>query len=294
MVTPSMYSSSREADVASAEPDEAHERLSLQLGVAAEVAEQLAAILDAELLLSEVTRLLPERFAVQQVHVYLMDATKQELILRASSGSMGQHAGQDDHKVPAGPDQNSMVACVARDRDSILANHTSGEPRSELAVPMLAGGRVLGVLHVQDPRPWRFDQGDLDIFSMLAGQIAMTLQNAHLREVVRLKSEFLVNMSRELRAPLFSICGYAEAMLMGFDGQLEPEALKDVQGIYDSSQNLLRPISQIDDILDLAKIEAGRLALSREEEGSDFTVRLPIERPEAEKAPASSNGQSSH
>jgi K+-sensing histidine kinase KdpD len=294
MVTPSTYSSNREADAAPAAPAEALERLSQRLGVAAEVAEQLNAILDAELLLSEVTRLLPARFDLGQAQVYLVDGTKPELILRASSGPMGQHPGQGDHKVSSGPDQNSMVVCVARDRDSILANHPSGQPRSELAVPMLAGGQVLGVMYVQDPRPWRFDQVDLDIFSMLAGQIALMLHNAYLREVDRLKSEFLVNMSRELRAPLFSICGYAEAMLMGVDGQLEPEALKDVQGIYDSSQNLLRPIRQIDDVLDLARIEAGRLTLSCEEEGSTFTVRLPIERPEAEKAPASSNGQSSH
>ena len=294
MVTPSKYSSNREAEVAPAALAEALERLSQELGAAAEVAEQLNAILDARLLLNEVTRLLPARFDLQQAQVYLVDGTKQELILRASSGPMGHHPGQGDHKVPLGAEQASMVACVARDRDSILANHPSGQPRSELAVPMLAGGQVLGVLHVQDPRPWRFDQVDLDIFSMLAGQIALMLQNAHLREVDRLKSEFLVNMSRELRAPLFSICGYAEAMLMGFDGQLEPEALKDVQGIYESSKNLLCPISQIDDVLDLAKIEAGRLALSCEEGSSAFTVRLPIERPEVEKAPASSNGQSSH
>jgi signal transduction histidine kinase len=294
MVTPSKYSSNREAEVAPAAPAEALERLGQELGVAAEVAEQLNAILDAGLLLNEVARLLPARFGLQQAQVYLVDGTKQELILQASSGPVGQHPSRGDHAMYPGTQQASMVACAARDRRSILAIHASAELRSELAVPMLAGGQVLGVLYMQDHRPWRFDY-DQHIFSMLAGQVALMLQNARLREGNRLKSEFLVNMSRELRAPLFSICGYAEAMLMGFDGQLEPEALKDVQGIYDSSQNLLRPISQIDDVLDLAKTEAGRLTLSFEEEGSAFTVRLPIECPEAEKAPiASSDGQSSH
>jgi signal transduction histidine kinase len=293
MVTPSKYSSNREAEVAPATPAEALERLGQELGVAAEVAEQLNAILDAGLLLNEVARLLPARFGLHQAQVHLVDGTKQELILRASSGSEGQRPRRGDHTIYPSAQQASMVACAARDRRSVLVTHPSGELGSELAVPMLAGGQVLGVLYMQDRRPWRFDY-DLHIFSLLAGQVALALRNAHLRVVDRLKNEFLVNMSRELRAPLYSIFGYAEAMLMGIDGQLEPEALKDVQGIYDSSQSLLRPISQIDGVLDLTKIEAGRMALSCEEEGSDFTVRLPIERPGVEKAPASSDGQSNH
>ena len=291
MITPSTHSSNREAEVAPVAPAEALERLGQELGVAAEVAEQLNAILDAGLLLNEVARLLPARFGLQQTQVYLVDGSKRGLILRASSGPPGQHPSQGDHAVQPDTGPASIVACAARDRRSILATHPSGELRSELAVPMVAGGQVLGVLHMQDHRPRRFDY-DQHIFSMLAGQVALLLQNVLLREVNRLKSEFLVNMSRELRAPLFSIAGYAETMLMGVDGQLEPEALKDVQGIYDSSQNLLLPISQIDDVLDLTKIEAGRLALSCEEGGSAFTVPPPIERPEVEKAPASSDGQS--
>jgi signal transduction histidine kinase len=283
MGTSSTHSSNRETDVAPAEPDGALTRLSQELGVAAEVVEQLNAILDARLLLTEVTRLLPARFDVRQAQVYLADGAKQGLILHASSSPAGQHSSRGDHAAPPGGPPASIVACAARERRSILATHPSGEFRSELAVPMLAGGQVLGVLVVRDHRPGRFDH-DQHIFSMLAGQVAMALQNAHLREVDRVKSEFLVNMSREVRAPLFSICGYAEAMLMGVDGQLEPEALKDVQGIYDSSQNLLRPISQISDVLDLTKPEAGRLALSCEEAGSAFV----------EKAPGSSYGQSSH
>jgi signal transduction histidine kinase len=279
MVTSSKRSSNRETDIAPAGPDEALVRLSQELGVAAEVVERLNSILDAELLLNEVTRLLPVRFDLQQVQVYLADGTKQGLILRASSGPVGQQPSQGDHAAQPG----SIVACAARERRSILATHSSGELRSELAVPILAGGQMLGVLVVHAHRPDRFDH-DQHIFGMLAGQVALALQNAHLRQVDRLKNEFLVNMSRELRTPLYSICGYAEAMLMGLDGQLEPEALKDVQGIYDSSQNLLRPISQIDDVLDLAKIETGRLALICEKESSTFV----------EKASTSSNGQSSY
>jgi PAS domain S-box-containing protein len=86
----------------------------------------------------------------------------------------------------------------------------------------------------------------------------------------RLKSEFLANMSHELRTPLNSIIGYTDVLLMGLDGELDPETLTDVQAIHDNSQTLLRIIN---DILDLAKIEAGRMIL----ELSDVDVKAVLE-----------------
>jgi signal transduction histidine kinase len=83
-----------------------------------------------------------------------------------------------------------------------------------------------------------------------------------MREVDRLKSEFLASMSHELRTPLNSIIGYTEIMLMGIDAELDSETREDVQAIYDNSQHLLRIIN---DVLDLARIEAGRLELDMEE-----------------------------
>jgi signal transduction histidine kinase len=82
-----------------------------------------------------------------------------------------------------------------------------------------------------------------------------------LREVDRLKSEFLASMSHELRTPLNSIIGYAEVLLDGIDGDLGEEMREDVGAIHGSGKHLL---NLINDILDLAKIEAGQMDLIRD------------------------------
>jgi signal transduction histidine kinase len=186
------------------------------------------------------------------------------------------------HSIPLDAER-SLVARAARSKEIVLANDVTQEPdflpnpllpetRSEVAVPAIAGGAVLGVFDVQHNVPGYFTEADLDVFATLTGQITTALQNAglfeeiqqaaeRLKEVDRLKSEFLANMSHELRTPLNSILGYTEVMLMGIDGEMDSEVHADIQAIYDNGQHLLHLIN---DILDLAKIEAGRLNLSFE------------------------------
>jgi GAF domain-containing protein len=101
-----------------------------------------------------------------------------------------------------------------------MSNPLLPDTRSEVAVPLMVGDRLLGVFDVQDVHVGRFVAGDLSVLQTLAGQVSTALQNAlyfdeiqkttaRLREVDRLKSEFLANMSHELRTPLNSIIGYS-------------------------------------------------------------------------------------
>ncbi|MEA3308886.1 MAG: GAF domain-containing protein [Chloroflexota bacterium] len=254
------------------------ERFTRQLRTAADVATEVSEILDPDKLLNTVIPLLKERFGFYYAHVYTLE--EETLKLRAGCGTPGEKMLEAGHSIPLAREA-SLVAQAARSREIVVVDDVTLNPnfmpnpllpdtKSEVAVPLVVGEQVLGVFDVQHDEAHYFTQADLDVFSTLAGQIATALQNAsfvnelretteRLLEVDRLKSEFLANMSHELRTPLNSIIGYAEIMMMGIDGSLDDETLKDVQAIYENGQHLL---NMINDILDLAKIEAGRMTLN--------------------------------
>jgi signal transduction histidine kinase len=89
----------------------------------------------------------------------------------------------------------------------------------------------------------------------------LTADNRRMQEASRLQSEFLANMSHELRTPLNAIIGFADLMHDGMVGALEPQQREFLGDIRRSSRHLLQLIN---DVLDLAKIEAGRLELAPE------------------------------
>jgi len=258
------------------------QRFALQLRTAAEVSAQVNTILDPNALLEAVVPLVQARFAVYHLHVYTLDRARGELVMRVGSGEAGRTMRERGHTI-ALDRRPSLVAKAARTGETVLVKDVLNEPdhmrnpllpetRTEVAIPMLAGDEVMGVFDVQDSVPGRFSESEVDVFKTLAAQIGIALRNARyfeemqqvaerLREVDRLKSEFLANMSHELRTPLNSILGYAEVMLMGIDGELTSDMQEDVEAIFENGQQLLRLIN---DVLDLTKIEAGRMSLNTE------------------------------
>ena len=130
---------------------------------------------------------------------------------------------------------------------------------------MVVGETLVGVLDIQDSRLDAFTELEMRVKETLGNQVAVAVLNARsyeqAREADRLKSEFLASMSHELRTPLNSIIGYSEVMLDGINGELNEDMEEDMRAIYGSGQHLLNIIN---DILDLAKIEAGKMVIDRQ------------------------------
>ncbi len=150
---------------------------------------------------------------------------------------------------------------------------TEHPTRSYLGVPLIFREQVFGVLSIQSYEPNAYSESDLELLVTLATQASIAIQNARayerlmeiaeeLRELDRLKTQFLANMSHELRTPLNSIIGFSRVMLKGIDGPLTDLQEADLTSIYNSGQHLLNLINSI---LDMSKIEAGKMDLSFDE-----------------------------
>ncbi len=257
-----------------------------ELQTVAELATETATTLNTDNLLQETVDLVKERFHLYHAHIYLYDEATQSLELASGAGETGRIMKAHGHHIALNL-ESSIVARAARERHGVivkdvqnveffLPNPLLPDTRSEMAIPLVASDRLIGVLDVQSEHVGRFTHEDLSIYTILAGQIAIAIEKARayteiekqaareretaerLREVDRLKSQFLANMSHELRTPLNSIIGYSEVLLDGVDGDLPEDAIEDVQAIHDSGKHLL---TLINEILDLAKIEARQMKL---------------------------------
>jgi signal transduction histidine kinase len=141
--------------------------------------------------------------------------------------------------------------------------------RSILSVPMLRDGNPIGAITVAAPRAVPFPDKQVEVLKTFADQAVIAVENTrlfneiqdktHQLEVAnRHKSEFLANMSHELRTPLNAVIGFSEVLLERMFGEVNSKQEEYLNDILSSGKHLL---SLINDILDLSKIEAGRMEL---------------------------------
>jgi GAF domain-containing protein/anti-sigma regulatory factor (Ser/Thr protein kinase) len=153
--------------------------------------------------------------------------------------------------------------------------------RSLLSVPLLREGRILGGLTIYRRTPGSFPPEVVNLLQTFATQSVLAIQNARLfREIEdksrqieaanRHKSEFLANMSHELRTPLNAIIGFSEVLGERMFGELNEKQAEYTDDILSSGRHLL---SLINEILDLSKVEAGRMEL----EVATFDLPLAID-----------------
>jgi signal transduction histidine kinase len=142
-----------------------------------------------------------------------------------------------------------------------------GGYRAVLAVPMLRDGEAIGLISLSSKAP--FTEKQMEVVTSFADQAVIAIENvrlfneiqeksAQLEVANKHKSDFLANMSHELRTPLNAIIGFSEALNDRLFGELNEKQAEYLGDIHESGKHLL---SLINDILDLSKIEAGRMEL---------------------------------
>ncbi len=175
-----------------------------------------------------------------------------------------------------------ILGHIWQSREAELLNDADSDPRAEtiegteknedermMVTPLLSGSDVVGLMAV-----WRtgepFDEDDLRFLNGLSRQAAIAIQNARLfssaetaqalaEQANQAKSTFLANMSHELRTPLNAIIGFTRIVQRKARGQLPEKQIDNLGKVLSSGEHLL---SLINTILDIAKIEAGRMDIA--------------------------------
>ncbi len=161
-----------------------------EMQAVAEVSTAAATILDIDKLLQEMVDLTKNSFDLYHAHIYLLNKKTETLVLTSGAGTVGQQMVAEGRQIPLQQEQ-SLVARAARSRQGVVINDVQSEPgflphpllpntRSEMAVPLITGDRVLGVLDVQSDQLNYFSKEDISTFTTLAAQTAVALQNARL------------------------------------------------------------------------------------------------------------------
>jgi len=261
---------------------EANRRLryrAMQLAVSAEVGRVATSILDLDILLSRVVQLIRDYYRFAYVAIFLLDDTGQWAVLREGSGELGDTLKAKGQWLSVG--DPSLVGQVAEKGEPQVFSRADiqgrpGSPlppiHSEAAFPLRIGGRTIGVLDIHSLHADAFED-DIKVLQCVADQIAIAIENARayelereaarqLREAEEMRRRFLANMSHELREPLTNIIGFSRVILKGIDGPISDQQRSDLEIVYANGQHLL---GLINDLLDVAQIEAGLMELEFKE-----------------------------
>ncbi|MDX1523723.1 MAG: GAF domain-containing protein, partial [Anaerolineae bacterium] len=165
-----------------------------RLKTVVELGEKLSAVLDLEQLLAEVVNQVEEKFDYYHAHIYLIDERRENLVVAEGTGAAGREMKANRHSIPLNA-ETSLVARAARSGAPVwvanvreaadwLPNPLLPDTYSEIAVPIILEGEVVGILDVQEDEIGGFDEGDESLLRSLANQVAVAIRNARLFEQI--------------------------------------------------------------------------------------------------------------
>ena len=175
------------------------------LQAAAEVARATTSVLDPDQLLRRVVDLARERFDLYYVGLFLLDEERRFAVLRAGTGEAGQEMLARGHALEVGGD--SMIGQCAFRAEARIAldvgeeavwfdNPFLPDTRSEMALPLMSRGRVIGAMTVQSVDQAAFDDADITVMQTMADQVAVAIDNARLFAESRVALERMAAIQR--------------------------------------------------------------------------------------------------
>ncbi len=238
------------------------------------LAHQITSSLDLNNILDRIVHILRKVFDCRACCIFLFDEESQTLEIKAASGVKSQWLTEARMRVGEG-----IGGKVARDATSIYIPDSRQDPdfivfdpvvRSLFVVPLIARGKVIGTLNVDDDKVDAFSPDEGRLLTIAAAQAAVAIENARLfeglreraerlelayqelQDMSRLKAEFVQNVSHELRTPLTFLKSYVELFLDGSLGELSPLQKGKMEIIASKTSSLDRLVN---DIISLQRIE---------------------------------------
>ena len=265
-----------------------------ELKALGEVSQAVSSTLDLETVLTRIVSHAVQLSGTDGGAIYEYDESSEEFLLRATDHMEEELITALRNNPPRLGD--GVVGRAAVNREPVVVPNILEERayaprmrqmlerfgfRASLAVPLLREDRIVGGLVVRRKSTGEFRPEVIELLKTFATQSVLAIQNARLfREIEeksqqieaanRHKSEFLANMSHELRTPLNAIIGFSEVLQERLFGELNEKQAEYTDDILTSGRHLL---SLINEILDLSKVEAGRMEL----ETATFDLPLAID-----------------
>jgi GAF domain-containing protein len=177
-----------------------------ELKASAQVGRTAASIYDHRQLMNEVVELISTQFGFYHAGIFLIDEAGEFAILQAANSEGGKRMLSRGHKLPVG--KLGIVGYVAERGEPRIAldvgqdttffnNPELPQTRSEMALPLKAGGEIFGVLDVQSVESSAFADEDVEVLQLMADQVALAIQNARLIEESRRAIQELENLYKE-------------------------------------------------------------------------------------------------